>query len=145
MISTLLDRILGKPTQESVAKQLTALMQAKGATNIRFDAAQGMLHYVNEGGNGMTNVASIYREVLSLPRSQRQAAVLRYFDGVWQQGDQLPNTYEEALPKLLPIVRTSTEVALNAMRVEAISADNPPRWRVRTYPDDEALKALAEK
>lgn len=130
MISTLLDRFLGKPTQESVAKQLTALMHAKGATNIRFDAAQGMLHYVYEGNNGMTNVNSIYREVSSLPRSQRQAALLRYFEGVWQQGDQLPNTYEEALPKLLPIVRHSTEIALNAMRIESFIDENPALSKV---------------
>lgn len=130
MISSLIDRILGKPTQESVAKQLAALMQAKGATNIRFDAAQGMLHYVNEGGNGMTNVTSIYREVSILPRSQRQAAVLRYFGSVWQQGYQLPSTYEEALPQLLPVVRTKTEMVISAMRIEAMNEDKPNQSQI---------------
>lgn len=130
MISSLIDKILGKPTQESVATQLTALMQAKGATNIRFDAVQGVLHYENEAGNGMTNVASIHKEVLNTPRSQRQAALLRYFESVWQQGDQLPNSYEEALPRLLPVVRTISENALNAMRIDSIIADKPALSKV---------------
>lgn len=130
MISSLIDRILGKPTQESVATQLMALMQAKGATNIRFDATQGMLHYVNDGGNGMTNVLSIFKEVSSLPRSQRQAAVQRYFESVWQQGDQLPNTYEDALPKILPVVRTKTEMVISGMRIESINEDKPNPSRI---------------
>lgn len=142
MISTLLDRFLGKPTQESVAKQLTALMQAKGATNIRFDAAQGMLHYVNEGGTGMTNVVSIYKEVVSMPRNQRQAAVLRYFQSVWQQGDQLPNTYEEALPQLLPVVRAKTEMAISAMRIEAINEDKPNQSQIANKELTSSLSVL---
>lgn len=130
MISNLIDRIFGKPTQESVAQQLTALIQAKGGNHVRFDAAQGMLHYVCNGGSGMTNVTTIYNEVVNTPRNQRQAVVQRYFEGVWQQGDQLPNTYDEAMPLLRPVIRTNNEVAINAMRIDAISEDKPARSTV---------------
>jgi len=142
MFSKLIDLLQGKPTMDNVAHQLTVLMQEKGATDIRFDAAQGMLHYVHEGGSGMTSVASIFNELREKPKSERKAALQRYFEGVWQKADKLPNSYEEALTKLLPVVRTSTEVALNAMLVDAMNEHRPAQSKIAQIQLAEGLSVL---
>ncbi len=104
--------LLGKPSKLSVVKELQRQIRAHGGTDIVYDEAVSEIRYSVDGAKHTTNVGNVYFDVLQAPRAKRREIIARFVASMFPKvEDEMPARYEDARPRILPIVRTLADDA----------------------------------
>lgn len=111
----ILRRLIGKPDRNDFAQiVMDALRQAGETRPIEFDPEDFKLKI--DGDKFQFWLGNAYQEYCASPRRFRKLVLERYLQIPAGQGLEIPSTFEEALPHLLPRVRTRSYYGLNQLR-----------------------------
>src|SRR5690606_35404178 len=111
----LFDRFFGPPSRDVFAREMmTALRRAGDRDDIVYDREEFRL--VRPKSRDVTNLATIYAEHCTLPRSQRKAHLQRLAQAFVRAGDELPDSIEQARPHLRPKVWARAQFACMDLR-----------------------------
>jgi hypothetical protein len=133
----LFDRFFGPPSRDVFAREMmTALRRAGDREDIVYDRAEFRL--VRPKSQNVTNLATIYAEHCSLPRSERKAHLQRLAEAFVSVGDDLPEAFEDARQHLRPKIWTRAQFANMDLRQRL---DGSPALDLPLYPVGEHLVA----
>lgn len=123
LIDALLDRILGRPTLDTVTIMACAALAEHGATQVRVEPDAQQLRFALDGCHASVSLRGLLAHVSAWPRRQRRQQVWRFLSMGLQT--ELPKGFQEAQDRLRPVIRTEAEMALNAMQLRTMQADGP--------------------
>src|SRR3954465_11765409 len=129
MWTWLKNRFSSKPSIESVAREAIALLRANGAQSAEFNPGMNEVRGERDGNKFTIYLGNLFHEYALAPRSERPAVLRKFVLGNAMEAAEMPDTYEAAKPRLLPIVRTAADEAmglLGAQRLSSASDDTPP-------------------
>jgi hypothetical protein len=111
----LFDRLFGPPSKDVFAREMmTALRRAGDRDDIVYDRQEFRL--VRPKTRDVTNLATVYAEHCSLPRSQRKAHLQQLAQAFVSAGDELPDSFDEARKQLRPKIWTRSQFACMDLR-----------------------------
>jgi hypothetical protein len=136
MWSWLKNRLSGHPTIESVAREAIALLRANGAQSAEYDPRMNEVRAQRDGHTSTIFLGNLFHEYVRAPRAERPAVLRKFVLGNMMEAAEMPEGYEAAKPRLLPIVRTAADEAmgfLSAQRLSPAAAadEGPPRLASR--------------
>ena len=134
MWNWLRDRFSSKPSIESVAREAIALLRANGAQSAEFDPKMNEVRSERDGTKSNIYLGNLFHEYTQAPRAERPAVLRKFVLGNAIEAAEMPDTYEAAKSRLLPIVRTAADEAmglLSAQRLSSTRDDNPARLASR--------------
>jgi len=134
MWTWLRNRFSGKPSIESVAREAIALLRANGAQSAEFDPAMNEVRGERDGMTYNIYLGNLFHEYTRVPRAERPAVLRKFVLGNAIEAAEMPDTYDAAKPRLLPIVRTAADEAmglLSAQRLSTTPDDSPARLASR--------------
>ncbi len=134
MWNWLRDRFSSKPSIESVAREAIALLRANGAQSAEFDPKMNEVRSERDGTKSNIYLGNLFHEYTRAPRAERPAVLRKFVLGNAIEAAEMPDTYEAAKSRLLPIVRTAADEAmglLSAQRLSSTRDDNPARLASR--------------
>jgi hypothetical protein len=108
----LLDWIFGKPTLATLAREVVRWLQAQGATDVEVNLEMSEVSAKVNGAPCSMFLGNLHHEYARAPRAGRQAVIERFLAGVVTQAPELPETYEEIRPQLLPVVRNAASLGV---------------------------------
>lgn len=102
----LLGKLFGPPDRDKFAQIVAQALKGMGeARPLQYDAEAFTLSPEGEDSHIMF-LGNAYQEYCSAPRSQRQAALQRFLAAWAQVNVEMPKSFDEARPKLLPAIRS---------------------------------------
>jgi hypothetical protein len=131
----LFDKLFGPPSRDVFAREMmTALRRAGDREDIVYDLDEFRL--VRPKSQDVTNLATIYAEHCSLPRSERKAHLQRLAEAFVSVRDELPEAFDEARSHLRPKIWTRAQFANMDLRQRL---DGGPALDLPLYPVGEHL------
>jgi hypothetical protein len=129
-----LDRLLGAPTLDKLARDVTRELNALGAQELRVDLALREMTFRLHGGEMKLYLGNVLQDLRRSRRADRPALLKRFLDGMLAPGNAAPTSYEEARTRLMPVVRKASDMGIVALSTGG-AADNPDRrFRPATRP-----------
>ncbi len=129
-----LDRLLGAPTMDRLARDLTHALHRRDAQDLRVDLEQGEMSFRLRGGEMKLFLGNLLHDLQRCPRAQRPALLTRFLDGVLTPDNAIPATYAQARPRLMPVVRRRADIGLVALSTQSVSDDPATRFLPATRP-----------
>jgi hypothetical protein len=130
MWTWLMNRISGKPSIDLVAREAIALLRANGAQLAEFDPKMNEVRCERDGHKSNIYLGNLFHEYSRAPRAERPAVLRKFVLGNAIEAAEMPDTYEAAKSRLLPIVRTAADEAmglLGAQRLSSTPDEKPAR------------------
>ena len=121
-----LDRLLGAPTMDKLARDVTRALRERDAQDLRVDLEQGEMTFRLHGGEMKLFLGNLLHDLRRCPRAQRPALLQRFLDGVLTPDAAIPASYAEARPRLMPVVRRRGDIGIVALSTLSAS-DDPTR------------------
>ena len=121
-----LDRLLGTPTMDKLARDVTRALRERDAQDLRVDLEQGEMNFRLHGGEMKLFLGNLLHDLQRCPRARRPALLQRFLDGVLAPDAAIPATYAEARPRLMPVVRRRGDIGIVALSTLSAS-DDPTR------------------
>ena len=134
MWNWLRDRFSSKPSIESVAREAIALLRANGAQSAEFDPKMNEVRSERDGTKSNIYLGNLFHEYTQAPRAERPAVLRKFVLGNAMEAAEMPDSYDAAKSRLLPIVRTAADEAmglLSAQRLSNTPDENPARLASR--------------
>ena len=129
-----LDRLFGTPTMGKVARDITRELDSRGAQDLRVDLEQGEMSFRLHGGEMKLFLGNLLHDIQGCPRAQRPALLERFLDGVLTPDNAIPASYEEARPRLMPVVRRRGDIGIVALSTLSTSDDPAKQFLPATRP-----------
>src|SRR3989442_806719 len=114
------DKLLGAPTLQSVADKVVMALRQRSAQDISVNLELAEVTATVDGSPNRIYLGNLLADYRRSPRSRRAALLEKFLGGVLPQEGAIPKRYEDAKPKLMPVVRTAADMgvaALSAMRI----------------------------
>ena len=138
-----LDAILGKPTLQSVTKDVAKELRARGEADLVVNTVDGFVDVRHNGKSAViVSVQNLLHELLNTPRSIRAATIQRYLSGFTSAEANAPRNYADASALLRPIVRFEHDFGLHRLTSEVQMGTNGHRTASRPVIND-VVAALA--
>jgi len=131
------DRLFGAPTLHDVATKVTQALRQRGATNIGTNLELVEITATIDGGPVRIYLGNVLADYRRSPRTQRASLLQRFLAGVVPQEDAVPKRYDEAKPRLMPVVRTAADIGVAALSASRL----PPGARAFSAPAHRPLVA----
>jgi len=125
MLNWLKDRFSSKPSIESVAREAIALLRASGVQSAEFDPKMNEVRGERDGQKYSIFLGNLFHEYVHAPRAERPAVLRKFVLGNAIEGAEMPDGYEAAKPRLLPIVRTAADEAMGLLSAQRLSSGAP--------------------
>jgi hypothetical protein len=125
MWNWLRNRLSGKPTMESVAREAIALLKAHGAQSATFDPKMNEVRGERDGQSYSIYLGNLFHEYVRAPHAQRAAVLNKFVLGNAIEAAEMPDSYEAARPRLLPIVRTAADESMGLLSAQRLSSAAP--------------------
>lgn len=112
------DKLFGPPSKDKFARLLSAAIRKAGETvAIRYDAEEFRL--VVEGEDRRVfNLVNIYREYCATPSASRRQALSQLVKSWFAHRKEIPASFEDVGPDLLPAVRNRSSFELSRLQAE---------------------------
>jgi len=101
-----LDRLLGRPTLDSLIRDTTRWLQGQGCTDIQAFPERMEMKASRNGGVHTISLSNLRREYEKVPRGERQALLQKFLASLLVD-HALPSSYDQARSKLMPVVRST--------------------------------------
>jgi len=122
-----LDRLLGAPTLDKLARDVTRELQGLGAQDLQVDLALREMTFRLHGGEMKLYLGNVLQDLRRSRRAARPALLKRFLDGMLAPGNEMPTRYDEARPQLMPVVRRRDDMGIVAL--SALGATDDPARR----------------
>lgn len=113
---------------------ITAIRRAGETEPIAYEKNQFRI----TGGDGLLNLENMYREYCLAPRRDRATLVHRFARAWTSKQKQIPESFEDARPDLLPIVRERALMECQVLRSK-VEHDKVPEWTHQVFGEHFAL------
>ena len=110
-----LDRLLGAPTLESVARDVTRELRAMAVESLKVDLSLAEITFRLRGGEMRLYLGNLLQDLQNTPRRDRHATLLRFLDGTLSPELEIPAAYADARASLIPVVRTAADIGIIAL------------------------------
>ena len=121
-----LDRLFGTPTMDKLVRDVTRELRERGAEGLQVDPALGEMTFRLHGGEMKLFLGNLLHDLRQCPRAQRPALLLRFLEGVLAPESAIPARYEDARPRLLPVIRRRGDIGIVVLSTRSAS-DDPAR------------------
>jgi len=129
-----LDRLLGVPTMDKLARDVTRALRERDAQDLQVDLAQGEMRFRLHGGEMKLYLGNLLHDLRRCPRAGRPALLQRFLDGMLSPDEAIPARYEDARPRLMPVVRRRDDIGIVALSASEATDDPGKRFRPATKP-----------
>ena len=129
-----LDRLFGAPTMDKLARDVTRALRERDAQALQVDLLQGEMSFRLHGGEMKLFLGNLLHDLQRCPRAQRPALLRRFLDGVLTPDNTIPASYEEARPRLMPVVRRRADIGIVTLSACSAADDPAHRFRPATRP-----------
>ena len=129
-----LDRLLGAPTMDKLARDVTRALRERDAQELQVDLAQGEMRFRLHGGEMKLYLGNLLHDLQRCPRARRPALLQRFLDGMLSPDDAIPARYADARPRLMPVVRRRDDIGIVALSASEATDDPAKRFRPATKP-----------
>ena len=129
-----LDRLFGTPTMDKLARDVARVLRERDAQDLQVDLEQGEMSFRLHGGEMKLFLGNLLHDIRRCPRAQRPALLQRFLDGVLAPDNAIPASYDEARPRLLPVVRRRGDIGIVALSTQSASEDAARQFRPATRP-----------
>ena len=107
-----LDKLLGAPTMDKLVRDVTRELQARQAQELRFDPALSEMTFRLHGGQMRLFLGNLLRDLQRSPRAARPGVFNRFLDALMSSEIKDAETYADARPLLLPVVRRRADMGI---------------------------------
>lgn len=129
-----LDRLLGVPTLDKLARDVTRKLQELGAQDLQVDLALREMTFRLRGGEMKLYLGNLLQDLRRSRRAGRPALLKRFLDGMLAPGNAMPTRYEDARPRLMPVVRRHDDMGIVALSALGATDDPARRFLPATRP-----------
>ena len=129
-----LDKLLGAPTLDKLVRDVTRQLHERGAQDLRVDLAAREMTFRLHGGAMKLFLGNVLHDLRRSPRAARAALLRRFLDGMLAPGDATPTRYEDARPRLMPVVRRRGDMGIVALSALGATDDPARRFLPATRP-----------
>jgi hypothetical protein len=129
-----LDRLFGTPTMDKLVRDVTRELRERGAESLQADPALGEMTFRLHGGEMKLFLGNLLHDLRQCPRGQRPAVLRRFLDGVLAPESAIPARYEDARPRLLPVIRRRADIGIVALSTLSASDDAARQFVPATRP-----------
>jgi len=122
------DRIWGRPNLANYARDVAERLERHGVGSLSYFAEQQELRV--KGGNTVYFLGNGFSDYRRATKAKRRAVMERFVNGLANgaAASPLPANYQDARPRLLPIVRGADEDTLGFLHAQRIrTSGTPPR------------------
>jgi len=118
-----IDRLLGRPTLDALVRDVSAWLRSNHPG--RFEVHKDRLEVVVFRGESPVQVfiGNLLHEYQRVPRSERKSVVSRFMSAFSGSDDAMPAPYKEAMPMLLPVLRSRAATALTNLDQERLYSE----------------------
>lgn len=132
------NRWVGTPTIDVVAQDVLKRLRQGGLNTPRYDPQRMEIHVMVDDGPAMLYLGNLFQEYRSAQRAERSALVDRFLAGFFatEPEHDIPDRYEQARARILPIVRTRSAVSIADLTIalHAESQEMAQKSRMVTRP-----------
>ena len=129
-----LDWLLGAPTLDKLARDITRALHALGAQELRVNLALREMTFRLHGGEMKLFLGNVLHDLRRSRRAARPAVLKRFLDGMLAPDDTLPARYEDVRPRLMPVVRRRDDMGIVALAALGATDDPARRFQPATKP-----------
>ena len=129
-----LDRLLGAPTLDKLARDVTRELHELGAQELRVDLALREMTFRLHGGEMKLYLGNVLHDLRRSRRGSRPALLKRFLDGMLAPDNAIPASYEDARPRLMPVVRRRDDMGIVALSTLSAVEDPSKRFLPATKP-----------
>ncbi len=129
-----LDRLLGEPTLDKLARDVTRELNELGAQELRVDLAMREMTFRLHGGEMKLYLGNLLQDLRRSRRALRPVVLKRFLDGMLAPDSAIPASYAEARPRLMPVVRRRDDMGVVALSTLAAMEDPSKRFLPATKP-----------
>lgn len=130
----ILDRLLGTPTLESVARDVTRELRSLAVEDLAVDLAHSEIRFALHGGQMRLFLGNLLHDLQHARRAERPAVLRRFLDGMLAPGGSIPATYDQARPLLMPVVRRRGDIGIVELSTLTASGSVDAAFRTATQP-----------
>ena len=129
-----LDRLLGAPTLDKLARDVTRELHELGAQELRVDLAMRELSFRLHGGEMKLYLGNLLHDLRRSRRATRPAVLKRFLDGMLAPDSAIPASYEDVRSRLMPVVRRRDDMGIVALSTLGAMEDPSKRFLPATKP-----------
>ena len=129
-----LDRLLGAPTLDKLARDVTRELHELGAQELRVDLALREMTFRLHGGEMKLYLGNVLHDLRRSRRGARPALLKRFLDGMLAPDSAIPVSYADARPRLMPVVRRRDDMGIVALSTLSAVEDPSKRFLPATKP-----------
>ena len=129
-----LDRLLGAPTLDKLARDVTRELHELGAQELRIDLALREMTFRLHGGEMKLYLGNVLHDLRRSRRGARPALLKRFLEGMLAPDNAIPASYEDARPRLMPVVRRRDDMGIVALSTLSAVEDPSKRFLPATKP-----------
>ena len=129
-----LDRLLGAPTLDTLARDVTRELNELGAEELRVDPALREMTFRLHGGEMKLYLGNLLQDLRRSRRAARPLVLKRFLDGMLAPDSAIPVSYADARPRLMPVVRRRDDMGIVALSTLAAVEDPSKRFLPATKP-----------
>ena len=129
-----LDRLLGAPTLDTLARDVTRELNELGAEELRVDLALREMTFRLHGGEMKLYLGNLLQDLRRSRRAARPLVLRRFLDGMLAPDSAIPVSYAEARPRLMPVVRRRDDMGIVALSTLSAVDDPSKRFMPVTRP-----------
>jgi len=129
-----LDRLLGAPTLDKLARDVTRELHELGAQELSVDLALREMTFRLHGGEMKLYLGNVLHDLRRSRRGARPALLKRFLDGMLAPDNAIPASYEDARPRLMPVVRRRDDMGIVALSTLGAVEDPAKRFLPATKP-----------
>ncbi len=129
-----LDWLLGAPTLDKLARDVTRVLHELGAQELRVDLAMREMTFRLHGGEMKLYLGNVLHDLRRSRRAARPTLLKRFLDSMLAPDDALPASYEDVRPRLMPVVRRRDDMGIVALAAQGATDDPARRFQPATRP-----------
>lgn len=133
----LFDWLFRGPTLKDVAGRVVQSLQRRGAQDIQVNLEMSEIVASVHGSPVRIYLGNLHADYQRSPRAERAPLVERFLDSIAAPGTDIPASYEDAKPKLMPVVRNITDIGVAALTAQR----HPPTEKPYSPPAHRPLAA----
>ncbi len=111
---TFIDRLLGRPTLDSLIRELRQYLSTRGVDLFEAVPEQQEVVIRRNGSSSRIYLGNLLHEYARVKRADRLGVIERFVSGFVDGDAQAPATYADARPLLLPVVRSVSALGVAA-------------------------------
>lgn len=126
---------------EGLADKVVKLMRSRGMTQIERDLARGEIVATNETGPMRVYLGNLLHDYVRSARRDRPAVIERFIAGMFPAEGAIPERYDDARGRLMPVVRSKADMGIAALSLRRSAGPDASEIAAASIPAHRPLAA----